>query len=57
VAEAGSPHARYAIVDDRVPSFEVDMIALAYDCEAAARRAEQAGRADYARALRFGAMR
>jgi predicted phosphodiesterase len=56
-AESGSPHARYAVIDGTAPPFNIDMIAISYDHEAAARRAGAAGRADYVQALRFGAMR
>jgi len=55
VSEAGSPHARYAIVtvrDGEVSS--VDFVAVAYDWEAAALKAEGYGRADWARGLRTG---
>lgn len=48
--ENGSPHARYAILD----SDRVEFVALAYDWEAAARAAQNNGRADWAHALRTG---
>ncbi|CAN7694447.1 metallophosphoesterase family protein [Mesorhizobium amorphae] len=58
VSEQGSPHARYGIVEldvpgrpDRFEAFAVD-----YDHEAAARQAEQAGRPEWAHALRTGFM-
>lgn len=55
VSEAGSPHARYAVVTlDTGGVAAVDMIAVAYDWEAAARQAESYGRADWARGLRTG---
>lgn len=57
VSESGSPLARYAILrleDGRVTG--VDQIALAYDHEAAASRAEANGRPDWAHALRTGRM-
>jgi diadenosine tetraphosphatase ApaH/serine/threonine PP2A family protein phosphatase len=55
VSESGAPHARYAIVT--VPpaaAIHVDMLAVPYDHEAAARRAEAFGRPEWAAALRFG---
>jgi diadenosine tetraphosphatase ApaH/serine/threonine PP2A family protein phosphatase len=56
VSEQGSPHARYGIVElgepGRPDRFEA--IAVDYDHEAAARQAEQAGRAEWAHALRTG---
>lgn len=56
VSEVGSPHARYAIVNvaagGQVSS--VDFVAVAYDWETAALKAESYGRADWARGLRTG---
>lgn len=58
VSEAGSPHARYVLIDltggeqDRV-----EFIAVAYESEEAARRAEANGRPEWARALRTGFVR
>jgi predicted phosphodiesterase len=56
VSEQGSPHARYGIVTlgDGPDRFET--IAVDYDHEAAARQAEQAGRPEWAYALRTGFM-
>jgi len=57
VSESGSPLARYAIVtveDGRLA--HLDMIALPYDNEAAAVRAEANGRPEWAHALRTGRM-
>lgn len=58
VSEAGTPHARYAILDlsgsESMP--DVTFRALAYDCERAARRAADNGRPDWAHALRTGFM-
>jgi len=56
VAEAGSPHARYAILTIRNTRIEVDMIALDYPWEAAAQRAEANGKPDWAHGLRTGFM-
>jgi putative phosphoesterase len=52
--ETGSPHARYAIIDWHGNSPRVEFIAVAYDWEAAAKEAAQAGRADWANALATG---
>ena len=49
--EAGSPHARYAIVTQRNGRWSAELIALAYDWEAVAERARQNGREDWARAF------
>src|SRR5271166_5644956 len=51
VSEAGSPHARYAVlgIDDQHVSAE--MIAISYDWKAAATRAEANGRAEWAYGL------
>jgi len=57
VSETGSPLARYAVlqaVDGHVES--IDQIALAYDHETAAVRAEANGRPEWAAALRTGRM-
>lgn len=55
VMETGSPAARYAVVDG--DTLDVDLIAVAYDHEAAARKAEAEGRGDWAIALRTGRAR
>lgn len=58
VSEAGSPHARYALLgigDGEEP--EVAFVAVPYASEDAARRAEANGRPDWARALRTGFVR
>jgi predicted phosphodiesterase len=57
VSETGSPFARYAVlqvVEGQVGS--VDQIAVAYDHETAAERAESNGRPEWAYALRTGRM-
>lgn len=53
VSESGGPHARFAVVtiSDAVA---IELYAIAYDWEKAARRAEANGRADWAHALRTG---
>jgi diadenosine tetraphosphatase ApaH/serine/threonine PP2A family protein phosphatase len=55
VMESGSPAARYAVVDG--DTLDVDLIAVAYDHEAAAQKAEAEGRSDWAIALRTGRAR
>jgi predicted phosphodiesterase len=58
VSEQGSPHARYGIVEiaaGGAARFEV--FAVGYDFEAAAKRAEQAGRPEWAHGLRTGLIR
>tara|TARA_R110002020_G_scaffold113518_22_gene261178 strand:- start:1578 stop:2327 length:750 start_codon:yes stop_codon:yes gene_type:complete len=59
VSETGSPHARYAILtpDPAGGTPSVQFLAMAYDHEGAARRAEANGRPDWAGALRTGFMR
>jgi putative phosphoesterase len=58
VSESGSQHARYGLVEldaaHAVP--RIEHRAVAYDHEAAARRAEQSGRPECAHALRTGFM-
>lgn len=56
VMEAGTPHARYAIVERGPRGWSVEMMALAYDWESAARAAEQRERPEWAHALRHGRM-
>jgi predicted phosphodiesterase len=52
--EAGSPHARYAMIQRASSGFEVEPITVAYDWHSAALAAEQNGRPDWAVALRTG---
>jgi len=55
VVETGSPQARYALVEQGVGGrWTVALRAVDYDFEAAARRAEDNGRGDWADALRTG---
>lgn len=54
VSEAGSPHARYAIVSIAAGRISVDLVAIEYDHAAAARQAEALGRPDWAQAIRSG---
>jgi diadenosine tetraphosphatase ApaH/serine/threonine PP2A family protein phosphatase len=56
-SESGSPHARYALVDTMDGGDPSAMfLAIAFDHEAAARRAEMNSRPDWAHALRTGFM-
>lgn len=54
VMEAGSPHARYAVVDDVSGRWEAEFLAVEYSWDAAARAAENNGRPDVATALLTG---
>ena len=54
VSEAGSPHARYAVVSLSDRAISVDLVAVEYDHRAAAARAEDLGRSDWAHALGTG---
>ena len=56
-AEAGSPHARYAIVTQKGSACDVEMIAVSYNNGQAAQKAQAEGRPDYEKALRTGMMR
>jgi len=58
VSQAGSPHARYGMIelDASHAVTRIEHLAVAYDHEAAARRAEQSGRPEWAHALRTGFM-
>ena len=52
--EAGSPHARYAIVTRVRSGWQVEHVAVPYDWEAAAHEAETNGSADYGLWIRTG---
>jgi predicted phosphodiesterase len=52
--ESGSPHARYAVIQRHHGSWHVEWRAVVYDWDAAAARADEIGRADWAHALRTG---
>lgn len=54
VMEAGSSHARYAILTRAEAGWQVDLIALPYEWERAAAQALRNNRADYARWLQTG---
>src|SRR5205807_1754644 len=55
--ELGSPHARYAVVEESAAGWISELIAVPYDWDAAARMAERQGRSDWVRALRTGFVR
>lgn len=52
--EAGSPHARYAVLDRETDGWSVEHVAVPYDWESAARAADENGREDWAESLRTG---
>ena len=52
--EAGSPHARYALLTHTRSGWACDLRAIVYDWEAAAKQAERLGRPDIAFAARTG---
>ena len=52
--EAGSPHARYAILEKKKQGWHVDLIAIPYDWQAASQLAVQRGRLDRARWIQTG---
>jgi hypothetical protein len=54
VLQLGSPHARYAIAERTSSGWAVDLVAVPYDWEAAARLAEQHDRPEWSRPLRTG---
>ncbi|MFC3441948.1 metallophosphoesterase family protein [Sphingobium rhizovicinum] len=54
--ETGSPHARYAIVDQAETGWRAEIIAVDYDWERAAQWAQARGRVDWAQALRTGTL-
>lgn len=52
--EAGTPHARFAVLRQGVTGWQVSQRAIEYDVEAAAMMADRNGRPDVVRALRTG---
>ena len=52
--EAGTPQARYAVLERVRTGWRVDFVAVDYDWELAARHAAERGRPDWARALATG---
>ena len=57
VVEAGSPHARYAILESTSRGWKADLVAVPYDWDEAAKLAAHNGRDDWARALATGFVR
>lgn len=57
VSETGTPHARYALLDDVGGTWSVRLMAIPYDWNRAAERALQNSRPDWAYALRTGRAR
>ena len=56
VIENRTPHARYALLERSAAGWNVALRAVAYDWDAAAQRADQEGRPDWAGVLRTGFM-
>jgi len=54
VMQAGSPHARYALLEQRADGWTFESVTVHYDWEAAAVKAESNGRPDWAVWLRTG---
>lgn len=54
VVETGSPHARYAILENDGDGWKVSFIAVPYDFTVAAKQARKNGRPDWENALRTG---
>lgn len=54
VVEAGSPHARWALLTRCADGWRAELRQVIYDWESAARQAERNGRGDWADALRTG---
>lgn len=54
VIESGTPDARYALVGCGPDGWDAQLLTVAYDSTAAARRAAEGGREDWARALATG---
>ena len=57
VSEAGSPHARYAMLTRASERWSVELIAIEYDWTSASRRATENGRPEWAQALATGYVR
>ncbi|MFN8485985.1 MAG: metallophosphoesterase family protein [Caldilineaceae bacterium] len=56
VMETGSPHARYALLEQRAQGWQVELIAVPYDYHSAAAQARRNGRLDWEVGLRTGYM-
>ena len=57
VIETGAPDARYAVLERMAHGWQVELMTLPYDHEAAAGQAKRNARLDWERALRSGFMR
>jgi putative phosphoesterase len=57
VVESGSPHARYAVVENPEDGWKTEIVLIPYDYELAARQAHKNNRPDYEIGLRTGFMR
>ncbi|MCX6050691.1 MAG: metallophosphoesterase family protein, partial [Chloroflexi bacterium] len=57
VIETGSPHARYAILEQQDRTWQVELVAIAYDYQSAANQARQNKRLDWEVGLRTGYMK
>ncbi|MHB8089924.1 MAG: metallophosphoesterase family protein, partial [Anaerolineaceae bacterium] len=57
VVEYGSPHARYAVIEDTPDGWKTEIVLLPYDHELAASQAHKNKRPDYEIGLRTGFMR
>jgi len=57
VMEAGSPHARYAILERQAENWRVELISVSYDHHKAAQQARNNGRVDWAIGLQTGFMK
>jgi predicted phosphodiesterase len=57
VVEVGAPHARYAILESTPRGWHADLIAVAYDWDAAAKLAARNGRPEWVHALATGFVR
>lgn len=56
VMENGSPHARYALLEQRDQGWQIELIAVPYDHHSAADQAQRNGRFDWEAGLRTGYM-
>jgi len=54
IVENGLPHASYAMLTRRPAGWQVELRRVPYDHDDAARRADEGGRPEWARALRTG---
>jgi predicted phosphodiesterase len=54
IMEAGTPHARYAVIEKTPAGWQAEFVAVAYDWEKAAATADANGRPEWALALRTG---